>query len=124
MTMSYRYIGNKTRFLTQLMSAIADLARPGQVVADLMCGTASVSAALRASGYKVIASDLMTFAVQHATVRLTMASTTRFRSFGFVNIVEFGGCDSAKNDLSGSCHGKTPTVSSDYRVCRKDTQPY
>jgi adenine-specific DNA-methyltransferase len=75
---SYRYIGNKTRFLNQLISAISGLAQPGQVVADLMCGTASVSAALRASGYRVIASDLMTFAFQHATVRLTLDSPPPF----------------------------------------------
>jgi adenine-specific DNA-methyltransferase len=37
-----------------------------------MCGTATVSEALRFAGYKVIASDIMTFAVHHARVRLTM----------------------------------------------------
>jgi adenine-specific DNA-methyltransferase len=79
---SYRYIGNKTRFLKQLMSAISDLAQPGQVVADLMCGTAAVSEALRTSGYKVIASDLMTFSAQHATVRLTLDSPPSFSKLG------------------------------------------
>jgi adenine-specific DNA-methyltransferase len=76
--MSYRYIGNKTRFLNQLMAGISSLAEPGQVVADLMCGTASVSAGLRSSGYKVIASDIMTFASQHATVRLTLDAPPPF----------------------------------------------
>ena len=64
------------------MSSIAALVQPGQVVADLMCGTASVSSALRTSGYKVIASDLMTFAVQHATVRLTLDSAPPFAVLG------------------------------------------
>lgn len=80
--MSYRYIGNKTRFLRQLISAISGLVRPGQTVADLMCGTASVSLALRTSGYNVIASDLMTFAFQHATVRLTLDSPPSFSKLG------------------------------------------
>ena len=80
--MSYRYIGNKTRFINQLMSTISGLVQPGKAVADLMCGTASVSAALRTSGYKVIASDLMTFAVQHATVRLTIDSAPLFSKIG------------------------------------------
>jgi adenine-specific DNA-methyltransferase len=64
------------------MSAISGIVKPGQTVADLMCGTASVSAALRTSGYKVIASDLMTFAVQHATVRLTIDSAPLFSEVG------------------------------------------
>lgn len=80
--MSYRYIGNKTRFLHQLMSTIGSLVEPGKVVADLMCGTASVSAALRTSGYKVIASDLMTFAVQHARVRLTLDAPPPLQKLG------------------------------------------
>jgi adenine-specific DNA-methyltransferase len=64
------------------MSAIARLVPPGATVADLMCGTASVSAALRTSGYRVIASDLMTFAVQHATVRLTLDAAPPFEKLG------------------------------------------
>jgi adenine-specific DNA-methyltransferase len=51
-------------------------------VADLMCGTASVSEALRASGYKVIASDLMTFAAQHASVRLLLDKPPHFEGLG------------------------------------------
>lgn len=70
--MSYRYIGNKSRLISKLMPIIAEIAPPGSTVADLMCGTASVSEALRVAGYHVIASDIMTFAAQHARVRLTM----------------------------------------------------
>lgn len=70
--MSYRYIGNKTRFLPTLMPLVKECVAPGATVADLMCGTASVSEALSRAGYRVIASDVMTFAVQHARVRLTL----------------------------------------------------
>ena len=64
------------------MSTISALVPPGKVVADLMCGTATVSEALRTSGYKVIASDLMTFAVQHAIVRLTLDAPPSFSKLG------------------------------------------
>jgi adenine-specific DNA-methyltransferase len=64
------------------MEAVSSLADPGSTVADLMCGTGSVSEALRTSGYKVIASDLMTFAVQHATVRLTLDAPPEFTRLG------------------------------------------
>lgn len=76
--MSYRYIGNKTRIIKKLMPVIDSIVCPGAIVADLMCGTAAVSEALRFSGYKVIASDIMTFAVQHARVRLTVEKEPDF----------------------------------------------
>jgi adenine-specific DNA-methyltransferase len=73
------------------MSAIGQFVNPGAVVADLMCGTASVSAALRTSGYRVIASDLMTFAVQHATVRLTLGAPPPFEGLGvsYFEVLDF-----------------------------------
>jgi adenine-specific DNA-methyltransferase len=64
------------------MRATAELVPLGATVADVMCGTASVSAALRTSGYRVIASDVMTYAVQHATVRLTLDSPPAFANLG------------------------------------------
>lgn len=47
-------------------------------MADPMCGTASVAEALRGSGYRVIASDIMTYAVHHARVRLLMEEAPAF----------------------------------------------
>ena len=47
-----------------------------------MCGTASVSEALRICGYRVLASDIMTFAVHHARVRLLLAEAPRFSALG------------------------------------------
>jgi adenine-specific DNA-methyltransferase len=80
--MSYRYIGNKSRVLKNLMPVIGSIVEPGATVADLMCGTASVSEALRVAGYRVVASDIMTFAVQHARVRLTMDTEPSFAGIG------------------------------------------
>jgi adenine-specific DNA-methyltransferase len=79
--MSYRYIGNKTRLADVLTDLVRERVPTGGRVADLMCGTASVSAAVRAAGYRVVASDLMTFAYLHARVRLTMREPPPFEAF-------------------------------------------
>lgn len=78
----YRYIGNKTRLTHWLISRINELAPRGGVVADPMCGTASVAEALRGSGYRVIASDIMTYAVHHARVRLLLNAPPGFDGLG------------------------------------------
>lgn len=80
--MSYRYIGNKTRLLPALMEIIEPRVEQGGVVADLMCGTGTVAAGLRARGFRVVASDLMTFAYLHARVRLTMRRAPAFKFVG------------------------------------------
>src|SRR5690606_14417194 len=78
----YRYIGNKTRLTAWLLEEIATLASSGATVADPMCGTASVSCALRQSGYRVLASDLMTYAAHHARVRLLLNAPPLFADLG------------------------------------------
>lgn len=80
--MAYRYIGNKTRLTRRLLELIGDAVPPGATVGDLMCGTASVSAALRAHGYRVAASDVMTYAYYHAVVRLRLDAPPSFDGLG------------------------------------------
>lgn len=80
--MSYRYIGNKTRLLPVLMGSFGEVVDKGATVADIMCGTASVSEALRQNEYRVIASDMMTFAVHHARVRLLLSVPPEFSGTG------------------------------------------
>lgn len=80
--MSYRYIGNKTKLLPQIMEAISSVAPAGAVVADLMCGTGAVSEALRLANFKVIASDLMTYSYHHAVVRLNLDGAPSFDGLG------------------------------------------
>lgn len=80
--MSYRYIGNKTRIADVILGVMADYLPPQAVVADPMCGTASMSAALRQRGYRVVASDLLTFAVHHARVRLQLDAAPSFDGLG------------------------------------------
>lgn len=86
----YRYIGNKTKVLDQLMPILTAGLEPGSVVADLMCGTASVSESLRFAGMKVLAADLMTYAAYHASVRLTLPGAPTFRALGksYIDVLE------------------------------------
>ena len=81
--MSYRYIGNKTRLLPVLLESFQEVVQDGATVADIMCGTASVSEVLRQHEYRVIASDIMTFGVYHAHVRLLLSRPPGFAKTGF-----------------------------------------
>lgn len=80
--MSYRYIGNKTKIADIITDIIRQYVPDEAQLADPMCGTASMSAAFRAAGYKVTASDMMTFAAHHARVRLLMDSAPPFAEIG------------------------------------------
>jgi adenine-specific DNA-methyltransferase len=79
---TYRYIGNKTWMRDHLIALFEELAPPGGRIADPMCGTASVAAAARAAGFRVHASDLMTYASHHARVRLLLDEAPSFRRLG------------------------------------------
>lgn len=80
--MSYRYIGNKTRLVPSILEVIRETVPRGSTIADPMCGTAAMSVGLRDAGYKVIASDILTFASQHAAVRLRLNTPPAFRGVG------------------------------------------
>lgn len=66
----FRYIGNKTKLLPKLMSAISLAIPANSTVVDLMAGTGSVSVALRKNGFRVIASDMMTYSKHHLVTQL------------------------------------------------------
>lgn len=93
--MAYRYIGNKARLADQLVEMIARVVPSGGRVADLMCGTASLSQALRMRGFSVFASDIMTYAYFHATVRLRLDRPPPFAALG----IPYGQALSHLNDL-------------------------
>ena len=76
--MGFRYIGAKTRIVREIVDAIDDLARPRGRVADLMCGTAAVSAELRRRQYCVVANDVLTFCYHHARVALLLTDEPQF----------------------------------------------
>ena len=76
--MGYRYIGAKTRALPHILDKICSLVPQGGRVVDLMCGTGAVSAALRESGFRVTANDVMTFPFHHARIALLFTSPPEF----------------------------------------------
>ena len=80
--MAYRYIGNKTRLATRLLEVVSHIVPGGATIGDVMCGTASFSAALRAAGYRVRASGVMTYAYYHAVVRLLLDRPPSFAGLG------------------------------------------
>ncbi len=79
--MSFRYIGNKSRIVEWLVDSIRGRLTAGARIADPMCGTATVSAALADAGYLVTASDELTFPVLHAKARLFPTSRCDFLPF-------------------------------------------
>ncbi|AHM76349.1 DNA adenine methylase [Yersinia hibernica] len=76
--MGYRYIGSKVKILDKVLGKISEISPVNGYIADLMCGTASVSAELRKSNYRVIANDLMTYSYHHAVVNLKFSEEPSF----------------------------------------------
>jgi adenine-specific DNA-methyltransferase len=79
---SYRYLGNKTRLGSWITSTVKELIGPSGRVADLMCGTASVSECLALNGYEVTAGDQLYFPCLHAKARLLFSDDKIFNQFG------------------------------------------
>lgn len=79
----YRYIGNKTKLLPQIMDKIQEMIGDTGVVADVMAGTGTVSLELRKKGYKVIASDVMTYSYHHLVTNLKISEYPKF--LGLIN---------------------------------------
>lgn len=74
----YRYIGNKSRLLPEIIEATRSLIGPTGTVADIMAGTGSVAAEYRRQGYRVIASDIMTYSKHHLIAQLMLNSAPVF----------------------------------------------
>ena len=62
-----RYLGNKSPIMNRIVSAIKDIAEPGDLVFDAFSGTLSVSASLRAAGFRVASNDINHFSWTYAT---------------------------------------------------------
>ncbi len=76
--MGYRYIGTKTRIIDWVLDTISETCEQGSHVVDLMTGTAAVASALRATGYRVTANDLMTYSLHHARTALLLDSAPAY----------------------------------------------
>jgi len=66
----FRYIGNKTKLLPEIIQATQVVIGNHGTVVDLMAGTGSVSLEYRRHGYHVIAADMMTYSKHHLVVQL------------------------------------------------------
>ena len=62
-----RYLGNKSPVMNRIISAINQIAEPGDLVFDAFSGTLSVSASLRAAGFRVASNDINHFSWTFAT---------------------------------------------------------
>jgi adenine-specific DNA-methyltransferase len=76
--MGYRYIGSKDKLASTLIAEIKHKCPDAHSVIDLMAGTGLFSLALRREGYRVIASDVMTYSYHHLVVNLTLNSAPKF----------------------------------------------
>src|SRR5262249_1348883 len=74
---SMRYIGNKTRLLRFILHALDRLGILPRRAHDAFAGTAAVGRALKAAGWSVVTSDLMTYSyvLQRAYVVTSRASS-------------------------------------------------
>lgn len=68
--MAYRYLGNKARISDWIGDIVEKTLPQGAVIADPMCGTATMSETFAKRGMTVIASDQLRFPVLHAKARL------------------------------------------------------
>lgn len=66
----YRYIGNKRKLLPMIIQATQEAIGDKGTVVDLMSGTGSVALEYRKNGYRVIASDVMTYSKCHLITQL------------------------------------------------------
>ncbi|MFN2398085.1 MAG: DNA adenine methylase [Gemmatimonadaceae bacterium] len=74
-----RYIGNKTRLLPFILSAIERFGIKPGVAHDAFAGTASVGQALKASGWRVASSDIMTYSYVFQRAYVVASGTTHCR---------------------------------------------
>lgn len=78
----FRYIGNKSAIVSDLLNIITQDVEENSVFYDPMCGTASVCEILAQRGFKVIASDSLTFPSMHAEVRIRLNQEPKFSKLG------------------------------------------
>lgn len=77
--MGYRYIGSKDRLAQVIIDEIRELCPNAKSVIDLMAGTGLFSLALRKRGFRVIASDVMTYSFHHLMVNLRINHAPDFK---------------------------------------------
>lgn len=101
----YRYIGNKTKLIPEIINVVSKYVKKGQTVCDLMAGTGVVSCAFRDAGYKVIANDVMSYSFHHLNVDLMFKKLPMFQGLSFLHNYSsedpYGSIVDYLNSLSG-----------------------
>ena len=98
-----RYIGNKTKLLAFLEAKLRKLGiRPG-VAHDAFAGTASVGRALKANGWRVHSSDLMTYSYVMQRAYVVASDLGRFDALANA-LPAVGRADSAADRLAAVAH--------------------
>ena len=77
--MGYRYIGSKDRLAQVIIDEIREMCPNAKSIIDLMAGTGLFSLALRKQGFRVIASDVMTYSFHHLMVNLRINQAPDFK---------------------------------------------
>ena len=90
--MGYRYIGSKDKLASTIIRKIRRYNPEAHTIIDLMAGTGLFSLALRKQGYRVVASDVMTYSYHHLVVNLLLNSAPEF-----INVDEINDVKSTKN---------------------------
>ena len=96
----YRYIGNKTKLLDEIINKTNTIIGTNGTVADLMAGTGCVSKALFNKGYNVIASDVMTYSKYHLISEIAIRKTPSFKKIPLSNEKGTSKYDSVINYLN------------------------
>ena len=78
--MGYRYIGSKTKITQEIISRVKQLVPQRARVADIMCGTGSISLELRRNGYTVLANDVMTQAYHITKAKVLLQKPPPFEN--------------------------------------------
>ena len=76
--MGYRYIGSKEKLSETIIRTFRADCPNAHSVIDLMAGTGLFSKALRKSGYRVVASDVMSYSYHHLVVNLMLNVSPTF----------------------------------------------
>src|SRR4051794_9211028 len=79
---SVEFLGHKASQAPAIVHAVLGAVGPCGRVADVFCGTAAVSAALRAAGYRVDANDTLALCTTWAEARLQAPRTPTFAGLG------------------------------------------
>lgn len=119
----YRYIGNKSKLTQHILERVEQLIGRTGTVADIMAGTGTVSLELRKAGYKVIASDVMTYSYHHLISNLCMDKAPDFSKVIFTEKMSIDDNENAYEIVLNYLNSLPPKKSFFYKEFSPDGEP-